>query len=126
MRTSRAAKWILPFCLLLGACTSSTCPSDTISYLTAPYPTERADASLEEQRIEIGRQEVLVDEVITEDFCNDSLSGVVYVTCDIQIPAWEEEALFLQDCDLKIKDGTVIYVEAHGNQAYYEGCSCHE
>lgn len=126
MRSSRAAKWILPFCFLLGACTSSTCPPDTISYLTKPYPTERVGANLEEQRIEIGRQELLVDEVIAGDFCNDSLSGVVYVTCDIQIPAWEEEALFLQDCDLKIEDGTVIYVEAHGNQAYYKGCSCHE
>jgi hypothetical protein len=67
-----------------------------------------------------------VDEVISGDVCNDSWSGTIYVTCDIQVPSWEEEELFFQDCDLEIEEGTVVYVEAHGDQPYYQGCSCHE
>ncbi len=74
-------------------------------------------------------QEVLVDEVITGPVCNARWAGTLYVTCDIQIPVWDkeaEEALFFQECALKIEEGAVIYVEAHGNQPYYQGYSCHE
>jgi hypothetical protein len=70
-----------------------------------------------------------VDEVISGPLCNDSWSGTVYVTCDLQIPPWDkesEQALFFQDCDLEIEEGTIVYVEAHGSQPYYQGCSCHE
>lgn len=126
MWSSRRLLWIIPFCLLVGACTSSTCPSDTVKYLTQPYPTESIDGQKDFQVIDIGRQEIAFDQVISGPLCNNSLSGVVYITCDIQIPAWEEEATFLEDCDLEIAEGTIIYVEAHGDQPYYEGCSCHE
>jgi hypothetical protein len=113
--------------LLLVACkTGSTCLPETVSYLIPPFPEENMEQIIQPQEINIKREEVLVDEVITGPVCNDTWSGTVYVTCDIQIPAWEEEALFFQDCDLKIEEGTVVYVEAHGNQPYYQGCSCHE
>lgn len=126
MRSSRVLLGILPFCFLVGACTSSTCPSDTVKFLTPPYPPQSTDVSRDVEVLEIGRQEIAFDQVISGPLCNNSLSGVVYVTCDIQIPAWEEESTFFKDCDLEIAEGTVIYVQAHGDQPYYEGCSCHE
>ncbi|MFN2112938.1 MAG: hypothetical protein ACK2TT_07450 [Anaerolineales bacterium] len=126
MRSSRVLKWIMPFCWVVGACTSSTCPPDTIKYLAQPYPPDSGNLEQTVEIIEIGRQEITFDQVISGPLCNNSLSGVVYITCDIQIPAWEEESTFLKDCDLEIAEGTVIYVDAHGDQPYYEGCSCHE
>ena len=111
----------------LAACkTPPKCPPDTVSYLSPPFSPEYTEAISQPQKVKIGRQEIVVDEVISGEVCNDSWSGVVYVTCEIQIPAWEEEALFFQDCDLNIEEGTVVYVEAHDNQPYYKGCSCHE
>jgi hypothetical protein len=112
--------------LLLVACVGSTCPPDTVSYLSAPYPAEDLELLAQPQAVDIGGQEIMVDEVITGPVCNDSWSGTVYVTCDIQIPAWEKDAFFFQDCDLDIEEGAVVYVEAHRDQPYYEGCSCHE
>jgi len=117
---------ILLLSLFLAACNDSTCPPDTVSYLTPPYPEENLELTSQPQLVQIKRQEVLVDEVIFGPICNDTWRGTVYVTCNIQVPAWEEEALFFQDCALDIMEGTVVYVEAHGNQPYYEGCSCHE
>ena len=116
--------------ILLGqflvACTSSTCPPDSLSYLNPPYPPENEEQLNQPQAIEIDRMEVVVDEIIRGPVCNDNWSGTLYVTCDIQIPAWDEEELFFQDCDLEIEEGTIVYVEAHGNQPYFKGCSCHE
>jgi hypothetical protein len=117
---------ILLVSFVITACTKSTCPPDTVGYIAPPYPTEEMNQISKSQKIQIGREEVRVDEVISGDVCNDSWSGTVYVTCDIQIPAWEEEELFFQDCELQIDEGTVVYVEAHGDQPYYQGCSCHE
>lgn len=114
---------------LLTACTSSTCPEGAVSYLSPPYPPPVVDTNPDPVLITINNQEILVDEIITGPVCNDSWTGTLYVTCDIQIPAWDteaEEALFFQDCDLEIEEGAVIYTEAHGNQPYYQGCSCHE
>jgi hypothetical protein len=118
--------FILLVGLLLAACTSSTCPNGAVGYLIPPYPTEDTETVTTPEIIEIGRQEVMVDEVISGDLCNDTWSGTVYVTCDLRVPAWEEESLFFQDCDLEIDEGTIIYVEAHGNQPYAKGCTCHE
>jgi hypothetical protein len=112
--------------LLLVACMGSTCPPETVSYFSPPFPPENLEVIAQPQMIEVGREEILIDEVITGQVCNDSWSGTVYVTCDIQVPAWEKDAFFFQDCDLDIEDGTVVYVEAHRNDPFYEGCSCHE
>ena len=110
----------------LSACIGSTCPPDTVSYLTPPYPEEVLNSVREPQLIEIKGKEVLVDEIISGPVCNDTWSGVVYLTCDIQIPAWEGDAFFFQECDLDIEEDAVVYVEAHRNKPYTEGCSCHE
>lgn len=117
--------------LFLSACTKTKiyCPPDVIGYLSPPYSLENSEEGSKPQEIQIGRQLVKVDEVISGEVCNDTWSGTVYVTCDIQIPAWDseaDEALFFQDCDLKVEEGTIVYVEAHGDEPYYKGCSCHE
>jgi len=49
----------------------------------------------------------------------------VYVTCDVQVLEWKDRPTFLEDCDLVIEPGTVVYVAAHNDAAYYNGCSCH-
>ncbi len=68
-----------------------------------------------------------MDRVIHGPLCNDRWSGVIYVACDAQIPAWDQDGRpeFFQGCDLSIAPGTTIYVAAHNNAAYYNGCSCH-
>ena len=73
----------------------------------------------------ISGKQVMVDKVVQGPLCNDAWHGMVYVDCDIQIAAWEETPTFLSDCDLEIEPGTVVYVAAHNDAAYYKGCSCH-
>jgi hypothetical protein len=112
--------------LSLAACIGSTCPPDTVSYFSPPYPAEDLELVAQPQLVDIKGEEIMIDEVITGPVCNDSWSGTVYVTCDIQVPAWEKDAFFFQDCDLDIEESAVVYVEAHRDEPYYEGCSCHE
>ncbi len=112
--------------LILSGCISSSCPPEAVTYLTPPYPLEYNDTAIQSQLVEIKGKEVLVDRVITGPVCNDTWSGTIYLTCDIQVPAWEEEAFFFQDCDLEIEEEAVVYVEAHRDKAYDDGCSCHE
>lgn len=112
-------------CLILAACTHKTCPPDTLSYLDPPYPTE-GSGSVGPQIATINGQEIEVDQIISGPLCNDTWSGTIYVTCDLQIPAWEEESTFLQDCSLNIDENAIVFVEAHGDQPYFEGCSCHQ
>lgn len=66
-----------------------------------------------------------MDKVIEGPLCNDTWNGTVYVTCNVQVYAWEEHPTFLKNCDLKIEPGTVVYVAYHNDTAYYNGCSCH-
>jgi hypothetical protein len=68
---------------------------------------------------------VLVDKIVAGSMCNDTWRGTVYVTCDVQVSEWENEPLFLKDCNLSIEPGTVVYVAYHNDTAYYNGCSCH-
>lgn len=121
--------WIICICFL-ASCTRSTCPEGSISYLQPPFPADDGGQS-QLKTLTIGRQEIVFDEVISGTLCNDTWSGTVYVSCDLQIPAWrvegndEVDALFFQDCDLEIAPDSIVYVEAHGDQPYYQGCSCH-
>ena len=75
----------------------------------------------------IGGKKVTVDRLITGSFCNDTWRGTIYVGCEAQTAEWnpEEQPLFLAGCNLKIEAGTVVYVAAHNDSAYYNGCSCH-
>ena len=97
-----------------------------MTYLTPPYPPQVNDILTQPQLVEIKGEEVMVDRVITGPVCNDTWSGTVYLTCDIQVPAWEQDPFFWQDCDLDIEEGAVVYVEAHRDKEYTDGCSCHE
>ena len=122
---------VLGLTLLLSACTAQ-CPPERISYLDDPalFPQITSAANLDEPSspawIEIKGKETQVDRVITGPVCNDTWSGTVYVTCDIQIAAWETDPFFFQECDLEVEEGTVVYVEAHNDKEYLQGCSCHE
>lgn len=125
MRPLRYLAWFA-FPLLLAACISSSCPDGAVTYLTPPFPPAVSGIPAQPQWVEIEGQETLVDRVITGPICNDTWSGTVYLTCDIQVPAWEEDPFFWQDCDLMIEEGTLVYTEAHPGKEYTDGCSCHE
>jgi hypothetical protein len=112
--------------LILAACISSSCPPEAVTYLTAPFPPAVDGEAVQPQIVEIKGNEVLVDRVITGAVCNDTWNGTVYLTCDIQVPAWEKDPFFWQDCDLEIEEGAIVYVEAHKDKEYTDGCSCHE
>ena len=112
--------------ILLSSCISSSCPPDTVTYLSPPYPPEVVGQSPEPKVIELNGEQLMMDEIISGSVCNDTWSGEIYLTCDIQVPSWEKDPFFFTDCDLDIEEGAVIYVEAHNDDAYTEGCSCHE
>jgi hypothetical protein len=108
--------------------TRQVCPDETGTphYLTAsPDELPTPIALPGPISVEIGQREMQVDRIVEGPLCNDTWSGTVYVTCDIQVYAWEETPTFLKDCDLKIESGTIVYVADHNDTAYYNGCSCH-
>lgn len=116
---------------LISACQRSTpaCPIDSVTYLPVDDFTQvnsdQEHSNPAQQMVEINGQEVLVDQVIEGMLCSGSWSGTVYVPCHLQIFAWEEDPLFLENCELNIAPGTVVYVAAHNDEPYYQGCSCH-
>jgi len=75
--------------------------------------------------MEIGGRTIPIDKVVEGSLCNGAWVGTVYVTCNVQVFAWEEQPTFLKDCDLSIAPDTVVYVAYHNNTAYYNGCACH-
>lgn len=79
------------------------------------------------KEVDLGRMKIVADKVVSGPLCNDSWRGTVYVTCDARVAEWTDSVApeFLKGCDLNIDPGTVVYVAAHYNTAYYEGCSCH-
>jgi hypothetical protein len=118
---------LLCWSVILSACTAE-CPPERISYehdITL-FPPQPANIITSPNVIEIKGKEILVDRVISGPLCNNTLSGTVYVTCDIQIPAREADAFFFQGCDLDVADDAIVYVEAHHDNRYDKGCSCHE
>lgn len=130
----RFAFLILMGMLLIVACKADVCPSGSITYVPDAASLPDLATVLEAApsggpfTVQIGRKTIEADRVIHGPLCNDHWSGTVYVDCDIQIVAWTEEegSKFLEDCDLVIEPGTVVYVAAHNNAAYYKGCaSCH-
>jgi hypothetical protein len=114
--------------LLAVACQSSQpiCPPDSVTYLldfstTAEiYPKQHSPT-----QVEIKGKTISVDHLVQGPLCNGKWSGTIYVGCDVQVTQWEEEPTFLKDCNLEIDPGTVVYVAAHNDDPYYNGCSCH-
>jgi len=130
MRIKIILLWLV--CLLLAACQaeiSPTCEAGTLTYQNreTPFPVLAfPPAAAEMISMEINGKTIQFDQVIHGPLCNQNLSGTVYVACDVQIYKWEEKQNFLDDCDFKVADGTVIYVAVHNNTAYYNGCAaCH-
>ena len=107
------------------------CPAESVTYITerTPLTASTSPQDLGEpptpMRVEINGVEMLFDDVIHGALCGGDWRGTVYVACDLQIAAWEEEPTFLEGCDLNIEPGTVVYVAAHNDEPYYKGCSCH-
>ena len=128
-------KRYLLFGLVLLAVLSVSCgprtpfcprPAGTPHYLTAPpelLPTPTPVSA--PIQVEIGGKTLAVDKVVEGPLCNDSWSGTVYVTCNVQVYPWEGQPTFLKGCNLTIEAGTVVYVADHGDEAFYKGCSCH-
>jgi hypothetical protein len=123
--------FILPLLLLIGCQPPvPACPPaiGTPRYLTVPpeaLPTPAPDSASTPFLMEIGGRTIPVDKVVEGPLCNDTWSGTVYVTCNIQVYPWEEQPTFLKNCNLSIAPGTVVYVAYHHDTAYYNGCSCH-
>lgn len=118
--------------IFLSACGKQTpaCPSGTGTpqYLTVPpemLPSPTPGPTETPQEMIIGGGSITVDKVVEGPLCNDTWSGTIYVTCNVQVYPWEESPTFLKNCNLSIAPGTVVYVAYHNDAAYYNGCSCH-
>lgn len=118
---------------LSTACKPEVCPSNSTAHITDPtiFPTLTTADNLEStptpSLVEIGGKMIAVDRVIQGPLCNDRWSGTIYVTCNVQVAESpdEENPTFLKGCDLNIEPGSIVYVAAHRDAAYYNGCSCH-
>ncbi len=129
------------FCFLIGlmltlcACkpASPLCDEDSLQYRsldelialeTTGVDIEDSDAT--SQELEINGRMVQFDQVIHGPLCNNHLAGTVYIACDIEIAAWQDKPNFLDGCDFEVSPGSVVYVAAHKNAAYFQGCDfCH-
>ena len=109
---------------------SSACQQagSTRQYLTTPpegLSTPTPGPSPTPFLMEINGRTIPIDRVIDGPLCNDTWSGTVYVTCNVQVYSWVEQPTFLKNCQLDILPGTVVYVAYHNDAPYYIGCSCH-
>ena len=128
---------LLLFVFSLSGCerNKTVCPPDEGTFRPAlqladlinqPPP---ASASSEPIQVEIQGKSMEVDKLVDYPFCNDNWNGTVYVSCDAQVAEAELDVdsnpLFLKGCNLNIAPNTIVYVAAHNDAAYYNGCSCH-
>ena len=118
--------------LCLSACQPSEpfCPEGSVTYRDRTNPFEigavQSPAPAAET-IDIKGKPIAFEQVIHGQLCNNHLSGTVYVGCDVVVYKWETASNFLDGCDFIVEPGTIIYVAAHNNTAYYQGCSsCHQ
>jgi len=129
----RTALFLTLLLLLISACKADVCPPDSVTYVPDPtaFPivTLPADASPTQASslVQIGGRMMEVDRLVEGPLCNDAWSGMVYVGCNVQVVEWAdtEYPLFLKNCNLTIEPETIVYVAAHNDTAYYNGCSCH-
>ena len=120
---------------LLAACqaAATVCPPDdgtpqpTIDLAALMAYTPTLGSMPTPATVEIGGKTITVDRIVSGPLCNDTWSGTVYVTCDVQVAPWEEDEkpLFFEHCNLEVEPGTIVYVADHNDAAYYKGCSCH-
>lgn len=124
-----AAIWILLALIILAGCQPAepVCPEGSITLVDAAGLIAQPAAALSgPEEVEIRGKLVTFDQVIHGPLCNNDLSGKVYIACDLEIAKWQDAPNFLDGCDFKVEEGSVIYVAAHNNTPYYKGCaSCH-
>jgi hypothetical protein len=128
-------RWLLLWTaalVALAACAQApTCPPEQhpIRYLDSAPPSSEAIAAPEPAvittEVEIGGRLMKVDRVVEGQLCHDHWQGTVYVGCDVEVVRWDEQPLFLKDCDFSVEPGSVVYGASHNDAAYYNGCSCH-
>lgn len=116
--------------LVISACqpAAPACPPDSISYVSQPALISSNSTVIQKPspaQVEINGKLLDVDSVVNGPLCDGIWSGTIYVACDLQILEWQEEPTFLEGCNLSIEPGTVVYVAAHNDAPYYQGCSCH-
>lgn len=106
---------------------ANSIPTLQLADLIAQPPQPKTNNSPTE--VEIKGKMMQVDMLVDYPICNDSWSGIVYVSCEAQVAKAELDAkdnpLFFKGCDLTIGPNSVVYVAAHNDAAYYKGCSCH-
>jgi len=127
---------LLFFAFFLTACQrkNNVCPDiekisqpklELADLIASPPPDHHPDPVT----VEIGRELQTVDILVDYPLCNDKWSGTVYVSCDVLVAQTEldnqDNPLFFKGCNLEIEPGTIVYVAAHNDAAYYKGCSCH-
>jgi hypothetical protein len=123
---------LLIIVLFMTSCSPSSpvCSPGATTYLdegtfipTAPANDEQSAAR---SFVDVHGKTIEVDRVIHGPLCNAALKGTVYVACDVIVKKWDEKPTFLNGCDFSVEPGTIIYVAAHNDTAYYNGCSsCH-
>ena len=120
--------------VLASACQAApVCPAGSVTYvddpalLRAPARPASAGPAPEPSLVKIAGKEVAVGRVITGPVCDDVWSGKIYVACNIRLVQWKNggKPNFFKNCNLKIEPDTVVYVAAHRDAAYYNGCACH-
>jgi len=97
----------------------------TVLPTPAPLMTPTPGPSPTPILVNIGGKMIAVDKIVEGPLCNDTWSGTVYVSCNVQVMAWDKRPDFLKGCSLTIAPGTVVYVAAHKDVPFYNGCSCH-
>lgn len=115
------------------SCQKNVCPPESVSHLpeaeillTRPSLSATSPNQAPSQ-VKVGGKMITVDQIVSGPLCNGAWKGTVYIGCDVQVAEWKDEKqpAFLEKCDLTIEPGTVVYVAAHNDAAYYNGCSCH-
>jgi len=100
-------------------------PKRLTTWPTEASPGPGADLAPVPAIVNINGKSVSFDRIVKGPLCKATWQGLVYVSCEVQVHPWVDQPLFLKDCDLSIAPDTVVYVAAHNNAAYYNGCSCH-
>ena len=124
---------LLILALFMTACQPPApyCSENELTYLdlsTQNSGNNKTDLSEQSPvSLDVDGKMMQFDQVIHGPLCNNHLSGSVYIACDIQIPAWQDKPNFLDGCNLIVDPGSVVYVAAHNNAPYYQGCDyCHK
>jgi len=116
--------------IVVGACQPPTpyCTESSLTYQNpgTEFPPLQETEQTDPISIEVDGKTMEFDQVIHGPLCNNHLSGKVYIACDIQIAEWKEKPTFLDGCDFEVSPGSVLYVAAHNNAPYFQGCDyCH-